>query len=255
MAHIDIGINSPLQPKGVWLDIAADLRIVIAEVVVHKPGFLVKILAGKAQVVGEVCAIPIRVFVRQGRTEWIAVPPPHHCTPRVCNGARRVQMIGIDKKVRVILQHCDWHIPQVNGFLDRLALEGVFPEQVSGLVIDEVAARLPGGCPTQFGHPLAQTIDPVLCHTLRIGHPDQPPTAIVDEPVGAVAHHIANGIIGIRLRMRACDAEEPVTRRVVGVDIRPLGRHQAGAVAIGVRVIERLQGKGGLIGATGCERP
>jgi hypothetical protein len=61
---IAIEVQTPCQPNGVGLEVAAGLGIVMAEVVVHQPSFLVEILAGKAQVVIELCAIPVRVFVR-----------------------------------------------------------------------------------------------------------------------------------------------------------------------------------------------
>src|SRR5262245_36477973 len=103
--YIVIEVHTTSQPNGVWLDIAAGLGIVIAEAIVMEPSFLVEILAGKAQVINERRAIPIRIFVRQRRTEWVTFPVPHYLATRIRNGARSVEMIGINKEVCVILQY------------------------------------------------------------------------------------------------------------------------------------------------------
>ena len=51
-AHITVCIGAPSEPNGITLDVSADRRVVIPEVVVVLPGLLIVVLSRESEVVG-----------------------------------------------------------------------------------------------------------------------------------------------------------------------------------------------------------
>jgi hypothetical protein len=114
--------------------------------VVVESGLGIVVLTREPQVEGK-HAQPRRVLIRQIRPKRIAVPTPHQIRRTAArNGARRVQMIGVDvenaESTRFRPDTGNRRIPHPDDLLDRIARSIVLTDQMPAFVVHEKVVPL-----------------------------------------------------------------------------------------------------------------
>jgi len=110
--QVGISINPPTQPDWIRLDVAPQHRIIIPVIVIIQPGFLVKILPWKAQVVSEftifVIIITFNAFTVDGVffmflafvygcdcvAKRLTLPVPDFFSLAVCDNSGTVEVVA-----------------------------------------------------------------------------------------------------------------------------------------------------------------
>lgn len=96
-ANVAVAVDIAAEPDGIELDVPADPRIVIPEVVVQRSGLLVRVGAGETEIAGK-RSEATRVLIGDVASERIAVvPSPDRLSDLIRDDPRGVQMIGVSE--------------------------------------------------------------------------------------------------------------------------------------------------------------
>ena len=137
------------------MQVPSRTRIIVPMPVVKCFGVPVVILPRIAQVVGELDAVLVRVFIRIGVAERFAFPVPDGLLGnRIDNAAGRIEVVCVDvvqlragKTAVDRLQGGNRRVAEPDCFLGNGLRAGVavFAEQAAGLVVDELDGFAPIG--------------------------------------------------------------------------------------------------------------
>lgn len=213
-----------------------------------QPRLLIKILPRKPQVVAELLLVPVRVFIGGGGAEGIGIPTPDNLVRGVGDGARGVEVVGVDVVGGGGREDGHGGVAEVDDLLDHSGGAVIFAQQMTLFVVDE-AVGAGADASAGFHDALAQAVEGVGVALGAIGDLGQSTSGVVGEGVCAVGSEVAGGVVGVAFGCASALADEAVAGGgddVIG-DGAALG--QPGAVAVGVVLV--AGGRPGGVGVAG----